>query len=146
IEIGLEKGQPKVISPIEDTPAARAGILAGDIITHIDGESTQDLGLNEAVKRMRGEPQTEVTLTIKRVGVEEPFDVQIERDHIRVDSVRGHALDDDLFYVRISQLQERTAGDLIQQLHELSEGQAPNGLVLGLRNDPGGLLESAIGV
>jgi len=146
IEIGLEKGQPKVISPIEDTPAAQAGILAGDIITHIDGESTQDLGLNEAVKRMRGEPQTAVTLTIKRVGVEEPFDVEIVRDHIRVESVRGHALDDDLLYVRISQFQERTASDLIQQLHELSEGQAPKGLVLDLRNDPGGLLESAIGV
>src|SRR5699024_5184163 len=93
IEIGLEKGQPKVISPIEDTPAAQAGILAGDIITHIDGESTQDLGLNEAVKRMRGEPQTAVTLTIKRVGVEEPIDVDIVRDHIRVESVRGHAVD-----------------------------------------------------
>ncbi len=146
IEIGLEKGQPKVISPIEDTPAARAGIMAGDIITHIDGESTQDMGLNEAVKRMRGEPQTAVTLTIKRVGIEEPFDITIVRDHIRVQSVRGHALDDGLIYVRISQFQERTASDLIRQLHELAQGQAPKGLVLDLRNDPGGLLESAIGV
>ncbi len=146
IEIGLEKGQPKVISPIEDTPAARAGILAGDIITHIDGESTQDLGLNEAVKRMRGEPDTAVTLTIERVGVDEPFDVEIVRDHIRVQSVRGHALDDGLVYVRISQFQERTASDLIEQLHELAQDGAPKGLVLDLRNDPGGLLESAIGV
>lgn len=146
IEIGLEKGRPKVISPIEDTPAARAGILAGDIITHIDGESTQDMGLNEAVKRMRGEPQTPVTLTIQRVGVDTPFDVEIVRDHIRVQSVRGHALDDDLIYVRITQFQERTASDLIKKLHELGGGQAPQGLVLDLRNDPGGLLESAIGV
>lgn len=146
IEIGMEKGQPKVIAPIEDTPAARAGIMAGDIITHIDGEPTQDLGLSEAVKRMRGEPQTSVTLTIKRVGFDEPFDVTIERDHIRVRSVRGHALDDGLLYVRISQFQERTARDLIMHLHQLSEEQAPEGLVLDLRNDPGGLLESAIGV
>src|SRR5690625_3936198 len=109
IEIGLEKGKPKVISPIEDTPAARAGILAGDIITHIDGESTQDLGLNEAVKRMRGEPDTAVTLTIERVGVDEPFEVEIVRDHIRVESVRGNPLDDGLLYVRITQFQERTA-------------------------------------
>src|SRR5690625_2793315 len=146
IEIGMEKGQPKVISPIEDTPAARAGILAGDIITHIDGEPTQDLGLSESVKRMRGEPQTAVTLTILRVGVDEPFDVEIVRDHIRVRSVRGQMLDDGLLYVRIAQFQERTASDLIQHLHELSEGQPPAGLVLDLRNDPGGLLESAIGV
>src|SRR5690625_5912329 len=99
IEIGLEKGQPKVISPIEDTPAARAGILAGDIITHIDGESTQDLGLNEAVKRMLGDPDTAVTLTIERGGVDEPVDVEFVRDHIRVPSVRDRALDDDLVSV-----------------------------------------------
>src|SRR5690625_5351947 len=135
-----------VNSPIDDTPAARAGILAGDIITHIDGESTQDLSLNEAVKRMRGEPDTAVTLTIERVGVDEHFDVEIVRDHIRVQSVRGQALDDDLVSVRISQFQERTASDLIEQLHELAPDGAPKGLVLDLRNDPGGLLESAIGV
>ena len=146
IEIGLEKGRPKVISPIEDTPAARAGILAGDIITHIDGEPTQDMGLNGAVKRMRGEPQTSITLTIKRVGVEEPFEVEIVRDHIRVQSVRGNHLDDGLIYVRISQFQERTASDLIKKIHELGADEEPTGLVLDLRNDPGGLLESAIGV
>src|SRR5690625_3584673 len=95
---------------------------------------------------MRGEQQTWVTLTIKRVGFDEPFDVTIERDHIRVRSVRGHVLDDGLLYVRISQFQERTARDLIMHLHQLSEEQAPEGLVLDLRNDPGGLLESAIGV
>src|SRR5690625_4203751 len=146
IEIGMEKGQPKVISPIEDTPAARAGILAGDIITHIDGEPTQDLGLSESVKRMRGEPQTAVTLTILRVGVDEPFDVEFVRVHIRVRSVRGQMLDDGLLYVRIAQLQERTASDLIQHLHQLGDGQPPAGVVLDLRNDPGGLRESAIRV
>ena len=146
IEIGSEDGRPKVISPIEDTPAAKAGIMAGDVIMGIDGKSTQDMTLNEAIKLMRGEPQTAVTLSISRAGRDKPFDVTIVRDHIKVKSIRGKNLDNDILYVRVSQFQERTAADLVRQLQELSSGIQPRGLVLDLRNDPGGLLESAIGV
>lgn len=145
IEIGHENGYPTVISPIEDTPAAKAGILAGDVIVGIDGKSSKDMPLNDAVKMMRGQPNTSIELEIQR-GDQKPFKVTIVRDHIKVQSVRGKRLDDDLLYVRISQFQERTAADLVRQLQSLSNGQAPRGLVLDLRNDPGGLLDSAIGV
>ena len=145
IEIGHENGYPTVISPIEDTPAAKAGILAGDVIVSIDGKSTKDMPLNEAVKMMRGEPKTSITLSIQR-GEQKPFDVTIVRDHIKVKSIRGKRLDNDILYVRISQFQERTAADLITQIQTLSNNQRPRGLVLDVRNDPGGLLDSAIGV
>lgn len=145
IEIGHENGYPTVISPIEDTPAAKAGILAGDVIVKIDGKSTKDMPLNEAVKMMRGEPQTSIKLSIQR-GEQAPFDVTIVRDHIKVKSIRGKRLDNDILYVRISQFQERTASDLISQIQTLSNNQRPRGLVLDVRNDPGGLLDSAIGV
>ena len=146
IEIGSEEGRPKVISPIEDTPAAKAGIMSGDIITHIDGAATKDMSLNDAIKLMRGEPQTSVVLTILRAGREAPLEVTIVRDHIKVQSVRGKNLDNEILYVRISQFQDRTAADLMRQLQSLSSGITPRGVVLDLRNDPGGLLESAIGV
>ncbi len=145
IEIGHENGYPTVISPIEDTPAAKAGILAGDVIVGIDGKATKDMPLNEAVKLMRGQPNTSIMLEIQR-GDQKPFEITIVRDHIKVQSIRGKRLDDDLLYVRIAQFQERTAADLIRQLQTLSEGERPRGLVLDLRNDPGGLLDSAIGV
>ena len=146
IEIGSEDGQPKVISPIEDTPAFRAGVLAGDIITHIDGKPTKGMTLNEAIKLMRGEPNTSIVLTISRPGRDKPLDVSIVRDIIKVRSVRSKMLDDGLAYVRIAQFQERTAPDLVRHLSELNEGKAPKGLILDLRNDPGGLLDSAIAV
>lgn len=145
IEIGHENGYPTVISPIEDTPAAKAGILAADVIVGIDGKSTKDMPLNEAVKLMRGQPNTSIVLEIQR-GDQKPFDITIVRDHIKVQSIRGKRLDDGLLYVRIAQFQERTAADLIRQLQTLSQGETPRGLVLDLRNDPGGLLDSAIGV
>lgn len=145
IEIGHENGYPTVISPIEDTPAAKAGILAGDVIVGIDGKATKDMPLNEAVKLMRGQPNTSIMLEIQR-GDQKPFEITIVRDHIKVQSIRGKRLDDDFLYVRIAQFQERTAADLIRQLQTLSEGERPRGLVLDLRNDPGGLLDSAIGV
>lgn len=146
IEIGSEDGQPKVISPIEDTPAFRAGILAGDIITHIDGKPTKGMTLNEAIKLMRGEPKTSIVLTITRAGRDKPLELTIVRDIIKVRSVRSKMLDDDIAYVRIAQFQERTAPDLVRQLRELGAGRTPRGLVLDLRNDPGGLLDSAIAV
>ncbi len=145
IEIGHENGFPTVISPIEDTPAAAAGLLAGDIIVGIDGGSTKDMTLSEAVKLMRGAPKTSIVLSIQR-GDQKPFDVTIVRDQIKVKSIRGKRLDNDLIYVRIAQFQERTASDLINQIKTLSNGERPKGLVLDLRNDPGGLLDSAIGV
>ncbi len=146
IEIGSEDGQPKVISPIEDTPAFRAGILAGDIITHIDGKPTKGMTLNEAIKLMRGEPNTSIVLMISRPGRDKPLELTIVRDIIKVRSVRSKMLDNGIAYVRIAQFQERTAPDLVRHLGDLAGEQAPKGLILDLRNDPGGLLDSAIAV
>ncbi|MFA5663099.1 S41 family peptidase [Castellaniella sp.] len=146
IEIGTQDGMPKVIAPIEDTPAARAGILTGDLITKIDGEPTKGLTLNEAVKKMRGEPGTPIDLTIQRAGSSKPLKFHIVREMIKTRSVRGKMLADDIAYVRVTQFQDRTTADLIRMLAELSPDRAPRGLVLDLRNDPGGLLDGAIGV
>lgn len=146
IEIGSEDGMPKVIAPIEDTPAARAGILSGDLITHIDGQPTKGMTLSEAIKLMRGEPKTPIVLTIQRAGQDKPMIVKIIRDMIKVRSVRSKMLPDDIGYVRIAQFQERTVADLAKQLRDMGGGKAPKGLVLDLRNDPGGLLDAAIGV
>ncbi len=108
IEIGTQDGMPKVIAPIEDTPAARAGILTGDLITHIDGEPTKGMTLNDAMKLMRGEPNTPIELTIYRAGSRKPLNVRIVRDMIKVRSVRSKMLDDNIAYVRICQFQDRT--------------------------------------
>ncbi|MFT0532711.1 S41 family peptidase [Castellaniella hirudinis] len=146
IEIGTQDNMPKVIAPIEDTPAARAGILTGDLITHIDGQPTKDLPLNEAVKKMRGDPGTPIDLTIQRVGSAKPLKFHIVREIIKTQSVRGEMLAHDIAYVRISQFQERTTADLIKLLAGFAKKQPPKGLILDLRNDPGGLLNAAIGV
>ena len=146
IEIGSEDGMPKVIAPIEDTPAARAGIRAGDLITHIDGKPTKGMSLNDAIKLMRGEPKTTIVLTIKREGAEKPLQVKIERDLIKVRSVRSKMLPNDIAYVRIAQFQDRTAADLVTQMTSLGAKAPPKAFILDLRNDPGGLLDSAIGV
>ena len=146
IEIGREENMPKVIAPIEDTPAARAGIMAGDFITHIDGKPTVDMTLDEAIKLMRGEPKTSVELTIRRAGNAQPLKVTIVRDLIKVRSVRSKMLDDGIAYVRVAQFQERTTADLADHLAKLAVNGPPKGLVLDLRNDPGGLLDAAIGV
>ncbi|MDN5844461.1 MAG: S41 family peptidase [Alcaligenaceae bacterium] len=146
IEIGTQDGMPKVIAPIEDTPAARAGILTGDLITHINGEPTKGMTLNDAVKKMRGEPNTSIDLTIQRVGSPKPLKFHIVREMIKTRSVRGKMLDDDIAYVRIIQFQDRTTADLVRMLDDLGGKSTPKGLVLDLRNDPGGLLDGAIGV
>lgn len=146
IEVGTEDGVVKVISPIEDTPAARAGIRAGDLIIKIDNTSTKGMGLTEAVKMMRGKVKTPITLTIVREGQAQPIVVKIVRDTIRVRSVRSKMLDDNIGYVRIAQFQEKTGADLVRHLKELGAKGAPRGLILDVRNDPGGLLNSAIGV
>jgi len=150
IEVGTEDGFVKVIAPIEDTPAARAGVLAGDLIIRIDDKPTKGMPLNDAVKLMRGEPNTDIVLTIQRQNLAQPVEVKIVRDVIKVRSVRSKMLDGDVAYVRISQFQEKTGADMVEHLRKLGESlgknAAPKGLVLDLRNDPGGLLNSAIGV
>lgn len=146
IEITKDPAGVRVISPIDDTPAARAGIRAGDIITKIDGEAAADLALDEAVKRMRGEPGTKIRIEVARKGEMKPLVFTLERAVIRTQSVRSKTLADGLGYVRISQFQERTAQDLAAALNSLEASGNLKGLVLDLRNDPGGLLQSAIGV
>ena len=146
IEVGAEDGYVKVISPIEDTPAARAGVMAGDLITKINDTPTKGMSLNDAVKLMRGAPKTPITLTIMRADHPQPIVLRIVRDVIKVRSVRSKMLDGNVAYVRIAQFQEKTGADMARQLAELGAKHAPRALILDLRNDPGGLLTSAIGV
>ena len=146
IEVTKDASGVRVISPIDDTPAARAGIRAGDIITKIDGEATAELTLEEAVKRMRGEPKTKIRLEVARKGEMKPLQFSLERAMIKTQSVRMKELSDGVGYIRISQFQERTAEDLAHSLNKLEKSGHLKGLVLDLRNDPGGLLQAAIGV
>ncbi|MCH8504098.1 MAG: S41 family peptidase [Ectothiorhodospiraceae bacterium] len=148
IEIGQENGFVKVIAPIDDTPAQRAGIRAGDLIIRLDGKPTRDMSLNEAVSMMRGEPGTDIVLTIVRDGEDGPFDVTLTRDVIRVTSVRSRMLEDGYGYVRISQFQSRTGSSLQDAVRKLRQeaGGSLQGLVLDLRNNPGGVLQAAVSV
>ncbi len=147
IEIGIRDGILTVISPIEDTPAYKAGIKAKDRIVKIDDTSTQDMSLSEAVKLIRGERGTTVTLWIMRKGFKEPKPFKIVRDVIKIKSVKWKQLEDGFGYIRITQFQERTADDLEKALNELgSRSGKLKGLILDLRNNPGGLLQQAIEV
>jgi carboxyl-terminal processing protease len=146
IEIGTEDGFVKVISPIEDTPAERAGMQAGDLIIKVDDASTKGMALTEAVKLMRGPVKTPVVLTVMRQGQAKPIEIKLVRDIIKVRSVRSQMLPDDIGFVRISQFQERTGADLARHLKELGKEGPPKALILDMRNDPGGLLTGAIGV
>ncbi|MBS0368261.1 MAG: S41 family peptidase [Proteobacteria bacterium] len=146
IEVGSEDGFVKVISPIEDTPAFRAGIKAGDLIIKLDDTSVKGLSLNEAVKRMRGKPKTNIVLTIARKGEPKPIVVTLTREVIKVQSVKSKLVEPGYGYVRVVQFQEQTAASLVQHLDRLVKQSSLKGLVLDLRNDPGGLLNSAIGV
>lgn len=148
IEISIKDGILTVISPIEDTPAYRAGIKAGDQILKIDDKYTKDLTVMEAVKRMRGTKGTKVILSIMREGFERPKEFPLVRDIIQVKSVKFKTLDEGYGYVRIAQFQEKTADDLHKALESLQESNKGkiNGLVLDLRNDPGGLLDQAVRV
>ncbi|MCY0857579.1 MULTISPECIES: S41 family peptidase [unclassified Cupriavidus] len=148
IEISQEEGLVKVINPIEDTPAFRAGIQPGDLITRIDDKPVRGLPLEQAVKRMRGEPGTKVTLTIYRKSDERTFPVSITRAEIRVQSVKAKLIDNDrLAWVRLTSFQERTVADLGKKLDELAQ-KNPNlkGVILDLRNNGGGVLQGAVGV
>ena len=146
IEITVKDGILTVISPIEDTPAFKAGIKAGDQILKIDDKYTKDLTITDAVKRMRGVKGTKVTLTIMREGFEKTKDFVLERDIIQVKSVKFKVLDDGYGYVRLSQFQEKTDDDLEKALKSLQSEKPLKGLVLDLRNDPGGLLDQAVRV
>jgi len=148
IEITIKDGVLTVISPIEDTPAFKAGIKSGDQILKIDDRFTKDLNINDAVKRMRGQKGTKVVLTIMRDGFDMPKEFTLVRDIIQVKSVRARMLDNGYGYVRIAQFQEKTDEDLSKALKSLQdEAKGPlSGLVLDLRNDPGGLLDQAVKV
>ena len=147
IEVSMENGLVKVVSPIDDTPAARAGLKPGDLITHLDGEPVQGLTLPEAVEKMRGPINSEIKLTIHREG-RDPFDVKLVRATIKIQSVRSHLEGDSIGYVRITTFNEQTDVGLSNAIKNLKQ-QAGNkliGVVLDLRNDPGGLLDQAVAV
>jgi carboxyl-terminal processing protease len=148
IEINVNEGKLTVIAPIDDTPAYRAGIKAGDIIWKIDGKFTNDLNINEAVKRMRGPKGTAVTLTIIRKSSPQPLVFRLVRDIIKTKSVKSRTLEKGYGYVRISHFQERTGEEFAATLNRLrtENGGSLRGLVIDLRNNPGGLLESAVTV
>ncbi len=148
IEISIKDGVLTVISPIEDTPAFKAGIKAGDMILKIDEKFTKDLNINDAVKRMRGLKGSKVTLTIMREGFDKPKEFPLVRDIIQVKSVKFHLMEGGYGYVRIAQFQEKTDDDLSKALKAMKEEYKAElkGLVLDMRNDPGGLLDQAVKV
>lgn len=145
IQIGMKDKFLTVIAPIDDTPASRAGIKAGDKIVKINKESTRDMSLQDAVTKMRGAPKTSVTISILRDGWEGPKDFTMIREIIKIKSVKSKVLDDGIGYIKISQFQEQTASDLSAVINKMTEDKI-NSLVLDLRNNPGGLLNSAIDV
>jgi carboxyl-terminal processing protease len=147
IEVAMEDGYLKVVAPIEDSPAAKAGIKAGDLITRLDSLPMRGLSLDDAVKKMRGEPQSKVTLTISRKGADKPLLFSIMREEIRVQSVKAKMVEPGYAWVRIAQFQEPTVVDMVSKINALYlENPQIKGLVLDLRNDPGGVVPGAIGV
>jgi carboxyl-terminal processing protease len=149
IEVTMEDGLVKVVAPIDDTPAAKAGVMANDIITQLDDEAVQGLTLNQAVDKMRGPVNTKIKLTIMRKGADKPIDVTIMRDVIRVKSVRSHAEGSDVGYIRITQFNEQTTDGLKQAINDLNSQLGADkikGWIVDLRNNPGGLLDQAISV
>ncbi|KAB7631527.1 S41 family peptidase [Verminephrobacter eiseniae] len=147
IEITQDDGLIKIVSPIEGSPAFRAGLKTNDLITRIDDTAVKGLTLNEAVKRMRGEPGTKVTLTVFRRDENRTFPVVITREEIKTQSVKGRLLEPGYAWIRLSQFQERTVDDFVRKVEEIYR-QEPQlkGLVLDLRNDPGGLLDAAVAI
>lgn len=147
IEVTMENGLVKVVSPIDDTPAAAAGILAGDYVSHIDDEPVLGLTLSEAVEKMRGKVGSKVKLTIMREGSSEPFEPEITRAIIKVKPSRGEAEGDDVAYIRITSFNEQTTDTMRDEYKRVKDNiKNLKGVVLDLRNNPGGLLEQAISV
>jgi carboxyl-terminal processing protease len=149
IEVTMEDGLVKVVAPIDDTPAAKAGVMANDIITKLDDDQVQGLTLNQAVDKMRGPVNTKIKLTIMRKGVDKPIEVSIMRDVIRVKSVRSHPEGEDVGYIRITQFNEQTTDGLKQAINDLNNQLGADkikGYIVDLRNNPGGLLDQAISV
>jgi carboxyl-terminal processing protease len=149
IEVTQEDGLIKVVTPIDDTPASRAGIMSGDIITAIDGENVQGLSLNQAVDKMRGAPDTSVTLKIVRGANKDPQDIKLTRAVIQIKSVRGHQEGEDIGYIRITQFNEQTFDGVRAEIQKF-QAEIPaakfKGYILDLRNNPGGLLDQSIAV
>lgn len=152
LEVTMESGWVKVVSPIDDTPAYRAGMQPGDFVTHLDGEPVQGLSLSEAVDRMRGSAGTDIKLTVRRAGVDQPFDIKLTRAVIKVQTVKGSSFGD-IGYLRISQFSATTHADLVRIMGQLRKdaaskdgGKGLAGFVIDLRNNPGGLLDQAVAV
>jgi carboxyl-terminal processing protease len=147
IEVSMDNGFVKVVSPIDDTPAARAGLKPGDLITQLDGHPVQGMTLPEAVEKMRGPVNSDIKLTIRRSG-REPFDVKLTRATIKIQSVRSHLIGDDIGYIRITSFNEQTDVGLNNAVKNLKQkaGSKLRGIVLDLRNNPGGLLDQAVAV
>ena len=147
IEITMEQGVVKIVSPIDDTPAFKAGLKPGDYITHIDGETIIGMSLNEAVEKMRGKPGTKVKLTIRRIN-EKPFDVTLKREEIKTQSVKTYIKDDDVFYIRIGSFSEDVDTDIKKAFEKVQKNRKEplKGIVLDVRNNPGGLLDQAVAV
>jgi len=145
IQVGMEDGFVKVISPIDDTPAFKAGLEAGDLIIRLDEKTVKGLTLNDAVKIMRGKPGTDIELTVVREGEDKPLNFVVTRDIIKVKSVKNRMLDPGYGYIRISNFQSRTAPQLLEAINDLKEENKASlkGLVLDLRNNPGGVLNAA---
>ena len=148
IEVGMEDGFVKVISPIDDTPAKRAGMMAGDLIVRLDDTPVKGLSLSDAVKIMRGKPGSDIILTVVREGADKPLKITITRDVIRVKSVKSRMLDEQFGYVRITSFQSKTGENLLTALGELKKESKDGlkGLILDLRNNPGGVLSAAVEV
>src|SRR5579871_4539322 len=148
IEVTMEDGLIKVVSPIDDTPASKAGILANDFITYIDDEAVQGLTLNQAVDKMRGPVNTKIKLKIMRKGRDAPIEVTLTRDVIKVVSVRSHSEGDDVGYIRITQFNEQTFTGLKRAIADITakDGDKLKGFIIDLRNNPGGLLDQAVAV
>ncbi len=149
IEVTMEDGLVKVVAPIDDTPAAKADVRAGDVITHIDDEAVQGLTLNQAVEKMRGPVNTKIRLKVMRKGLDKPLEISLTRDTIKVRSVRSRTDGDDVGYIRITQFNEQTTDGLKKSISDITN-QVGNdklkGFVIDLRNNPGGLLDQAISV
>jgi carboxyl-terminal processing protease len=147
LEVTMENDVLKVIAPLDDTPAAHAGILANDLITHLDGEQVLGMTLNEALGKMRGKINTPITLTILRPGKKDPFEVKLTRDVIHINSVKANA-EGDIGYLRISSFTEQTQKGLDEAIDQLQRELGPNlkGWIIDLRSNPGGLVDQALSV